>query len=537
MNSILEDSNQIKIIEYDKNCVVIAKPGSGKTFVLCEKIKRLVPKLKKYQAVIAISYTNKASKELQSRCIRRGIDTKKVFFGTIDRFCINEIIIPFGKQIFGLPLTKEMEIKRLSEISDSQVKMSYNETEDFNEQHISFCKDKFISGQIVLDFIGPLANYLFDKSIACRRYLKSRYTHLMIDEYQDSGYYQHNLFISLKKIGLIAIAVGDSNQSIFAFSNKSSKYLISLSENPEFKLFPLDFNHRSHPSIMNYATCLLQEFSPSHNEEINVFYKLVNGSEIELAKWLNLAIPFFAKKYNVSNMSKIGILTKSNRSGKLISKNLNIKNRYFIPTPLDEEASRWSNIFIKVLTCLLDKTDTSYELLEELIDIDYDRTKKIILFNLINRLKKLNIEKSNIDIEKVTDLFCSIAEVVAPSLSNIYAIDKLKQVLSTKEFLYSFGTPYKDEVQIMSLHKSKGSEFELIFHLDLYEYILPNNINGDFVQDLNLHYVGITRASKACILCTSTARHKACDQKITNAKPSQFLNRNNLIGLRLNSPI
>ena len=74
---------QSRIIAETSSCVVIAKPGSGKTFVLSEKIKRIIPGLIDYKGVIAISYTNKASDELKRRCLSGGLDKKCSFFGPL----------------------------------------------------------------------------------------------------------------------------------------------------------------------------------------------------------------------------------------------------------------------------------------------------------------------------------------------------------------------------------------------------------------------------------------------------------------------
>jgi len=54
-------AEQKKAIDYPGSMVIIAKPGSGKTFVIAEKIRSILPVLPDYRGVIAISYTNKAS--------------------------------------------------------------------------------------------------------------------------------------------------------------------------------------------------------------------------------------------------------------------------------------------------------------------------------------------------------------------------------------------------------------------------------------------------------------------------------------------
>ena len=90
---------QKNIIDATGHIVVVARPGSGKTFVLSEKIRKLLPIMDKHEGVIAISFTNKASKELQDRSLKGDFDKKESFFGTIHKFYISEIILSFGKQI------------------------------------------------------------------------------------------------------------------------------------------------------------------------------------------------------------------------------------------------------------------------------------------------------------------------------------------------------------------------------------------------------------------------------------------------------
>ena len=67
----LTDAQKI-IVEQDGNCVVLATPGSGKTFVISEKIRRILlgDELRDYQGVIAISYTRKAAKNLRIESLR-----------------------------------------------------------------------------------------------------------------------------------------------------------------------------------------------------------------------------------------------------------------------------------------------------------------------------------------------------------------------------------------------------------------------------------------------------------------------------------
>ena len=95
MSQTKEPTDEQKlIIKDDGNVVVTAKPGSGKTFTIVEKIYQISQKLYDHQGIIAISFTKKASRELEQRAKNRGAAKKSSFYGTIDSFYISQIIIP-----------------------------------------------------------------------------------------------------------------------------------------------------------------------------------------------------------------------------------------------------------------------------------------------------------------------------------------------------------------------------------------------------------------------------------------------------------
>ena len=83
----------------------------------------------------------------------------------------------------------------------------------------------------------------------------------------------------------------------------------------------------------------------------------------------------------------------------------------------------------------------------------------------------------------------------------------------------------------MTLHKSKGLEFNIVFHMDMYKWIIPNEFGDEssVQQDLNLHYVGLTRAKDACYIMNGTARFRSKKNDYIFAEPSLFLSKPGLI--------
>jgi len=282
-------------IDSNANMVITACPGSGKTSVVVQKIRKEIPEIKGHRGVLGITFTVKASKELKRKCKKDGFNTKCSFFGTIDHFCLSEIIFPFAKRVWGVTDSRLECITydelddgfkaNLPPLSDVGTVLSTNDYDQYENEFIQHYR----SGFILLEAVGVLANHILNNSIACQRYITARYTSLYVDEYQDSSQAQHKLFLSLLQLGLRAVAVGDVQQSIYAWRGSSPEYINELVSQPEvFEHHIVNINHRCHPSITNYANRL---FSENANllpvTQIRVFHRVFNGTQIDLANELN----------------------------------------------------------------------------------------------------------------------------------------------------------------------------------------------------------------------------------------------------------
>lgn len=519
-------SQQQSIIEAEGNLVIIANPGSGKTFVISRKVRNIIEALPEHNGVVAISYTNKASAELKTRCLMDGASAKASFFGTVDSFFITEIVIPFGKHLFGLPRKDITTLlwKDLSETAKEQLNWqdSDHQSSSISSSKVRELAEMFVQGNLVLETVGHLALHVLDNSPACRNYLRARYTHIFIDEYQDCGRQQHDLFLRLKKIGLSAIAVGDANQSIFQFSGKSSVYLIHLAENErDFKLFPLDLNHRCHPSIINYSLLLLNKHSTLLEfDELRVYEKQIIGSESDVATWLANRVQKFIDKFKIKRSNRIAVLVRGTRTGATIHQDLTLPSKFFETTVLDEEFTLWAEIFRSLLAICFDNTISRTDFLETFLDGNSERSKFKKMLAKIQGLA-LMLNSDEINTRTCIDSIIEVATTLQPNGVNEHSIRLLEQVVQSPRLLESYKPAKEEEIQIMTLHKSKGLEFDLVFHLDLHTHILPM-YGSELLQELNLHYVGVTRARQCCVLVHSTRRTKA-DGKVTAATPSDFL--------------
>ena len=135
--------------------------------------------------------------------------------------------------------------------------------------------------------------------------------------------------------------------------------------------------------------------------------------------------------------------------------------------------------------------------------------------------------------------FAEVANFIFSSRASLKTINNLENVLNSLDLLKSYASANSNEINVMTLHKSKGLEFNIVFLVDLYKYVFPREnpreivSSNEYNQELNLHYVGITRAIDACYMLVGTRRFSS-DGRIIQALPSSFLSLYNLQYMRRN---
>lgn len=533
MNDLTFTEEQLEAIEHDGNMVITACPGSGKTTVVVEKIRRIVPELKPYQGVIGITFTVKASEELKKRCKKNAFDTRQSFFGTIDSFCLKEIIFPFASHLWG---RAECEVKPVLKMSDEE-KADFGgwdwATEHFQDYE-NILKQWYHSGKIPMAATGALACHILDHSPACTRYITARYKTVFIDEYQDSSQPQHELFLKLVSLGLTGIAVGDEDQAIYGFRDGNKEFIRQLINGDDFETFYISENHRCHPSISNYARRVISsdcELAPV--EEIRVYRARRGGTVINLAGSISTLIESLKGRFDVDHNSDIAILVRAKRSLRKVAEGMTVRHRVYEDDPLSDIGGEYAGLCIELLHYRFDKQLTAESILLENLIAPPSRDQSAILRRLIKNVRSCEVENLRVAIH-------SVVEKMLPDPIPHRVAEALKVVLGNPELLAKFHPLNQDEIQIMTLHKAKGLEFDIVFHLDLYEWSFPVQrprsswnspaVYSDLEEDKNLHYVGITRARKACYLLTSLQRFNSRDE-VKGGSPSEFFDLPGLEGL------
>lgn len=533
---------QLNAINSNENMVITACPGSGKTTVIVEKIRKELNELPSYQGVIGITFTQKSAKELKDRCKKDSFDIKSTFLGTIDHFCLQEIIYPFISRIYGITSYK-IECKSYRNIDEefkedlpqlNNVGTILKTTDYSSFEHIF--RNHYQNGFIMLEAVGIIANKIIETSISCQRYLKARYTSLYIDEYQDSSEIQHKLFLNIYELGLKAVAVGDINQSIYAWRGSNPEYIQELiSQSDVFEHHIVNINHRCHVSISNYSNRLLNENCQIvHSDDLRIYQFQMIGTQVDVANELNTFIPQIMDVHNIENYSDIAILVNYNKSLEYLKDNITLPYKIFDDDILLLINTSVSKLLYELLVYRLNENVLINDVLESVRD--YDFSNKATLKKDREKIQEI---RTCSDRRLKSKLIRLVSQLINESLTE-RENEVLEEILASVELLNKYNFQEDNELQIMTLHKSKGLEFEIVIHLDLYEFILPfqqiidddwnNPIYPNLEQDLNLHYVGITRAKSACYLIYSTRRLNSSNQN-RQGSPSYFLHKNGLNGL------
>ncbi|AKN26924.1 UvrD-helicase domain-containing protein [Stutzerimonas stutzeri] len=225
--------------------LLIACPGSGKTRTLTYKIAYELSRLTSArQFVIAITYTNRAADEIRERIENLGVNTERLWIGTIHAFCLEWILKPYG--LYHPDLAHGFRIIDLHE----REKLLEQLCDPYRAQYVTFwdCDYYFTPRERVLGcsdtrkhaFIGNVLDELFatlkDKRQidfelilfyaqrlvaahpAISRNLSNLFSFVLVDEYQDTKEIQYAILGKIMSAGggtTKLLMVGDPNQSIF----------------------------------------------------------------------------------------------------------------------------------------------------------------------------------------------------------------------------------------------------------------------------------------------------------------------------------
>ena len=308
----LNDKQLEAVVHVDGPMLVLAGAGSGKTKVLTTRIARLIEIGVPSYNILAITFTNKAAKEMKDR-LEKIVPGNYAFVGTfhslgvrilresgnvlgydrnfsiIDSDDVISIIkkIIKDKAYFPKDLTPALVRNKISSIkndmlTDEEIDKYYSSNED------SFIKEVYYEYQNILkknnsvDFddllLLPVKMFMEHKDVL--ENYQDRFKYILVDEYQDTNEVQYKLSKLLAKKYKNIFVVGDPDQSIYMFRGANYKNILNFERDyKNAKVIPLEENYRSTNNILEAANSVIK--NNKERKEKNLWSSNGDGNKIK----------------------------------------------------------------------------------------------------------------------------------------------------------------------------------------------------------------------------------------------------------------
>lgn len=485
---------------------------------------------------------------------------------------------PKGYDISGL-------IDSFSLIKDKGLNSSNNEDKIFQEYNKELKRLNAIDfGDIIIKVIE-----LFNLNPTIAEKYQKQFKYIMVDEFQDTNISQYEFLKKISSLNKNICCVGDDDQSIYSWRGAEIKNMLDFGKHFEStEIIRLETNYRSTKNILGVANSLISNNksrlgktlntpNDDNNEKVYIFNIPTDKDE---AKFISKTI--LDNKFKLSDTA---ILIRNGSLSRVFEEEftrLNIPYRLIGTIKFYERAEIRDVIaYIRLLVYPFDDISFTRIISKPSRGIGESTISKLRELNCsyIQGLSKLKLSKKQIDSkdsflqtfdfdwkkltpkESVKTLlersgylkFWEKNPDLSERLNNIN--DLVENVIPQYETLESFlenaslmmieesnsNNKTKDCLSIMSIHASKGLEFDNIFLPAFEEGIIPNEKSvreGSIEEERRLAYVAITRAKKRLIITNCFSRFMFGKTQYNNQ--SRFLNEidysfTNLSEKKLNS--
>ena len=551
--------------------LILAGAGSGKTRVLTHRAAYFVQeKLASPSEILLLTFTNKAAGEMKQRMgnLLNNKNADNLFAGTFHSFGCRTLRI-YGQH---LGISSDFVIYD-SDDQENLVRSVLSEmgltTKEFKPSSVLYfieaAKNAYLTPEVVkatahgfweaqaariyakyqsklkqyqaLDFNDLLFKTveLFQQFPEVLDKFWQKYHYILVDEYQDTNQIQYLLTKLLAQKYRQITAVGDASQSIYGWRGADYKNLSAFTVDfADAKVINLEQNYRSTENILEAANAVISK-NTSHPvlklfttkkspAKIKVFE---SDSEISEADYLSQKI---LELHNTLNFAykDIAVLYRMNAQSRAIEESF-LRNT--IPYVLIGGLRFYDRAEIKDIIAMLRVASNPADALSGArVEKALGKRRKIIfdqhLDNLnIKKLSSLQILESLVINSGYLTKYNPQEEDDQKKIENI---KELKSVAATypklNDFLenialvqqeYSLQEKNKkkenrDGVRLMTLHSSKGLEFDAVFLVGFEEGILPHSRSmiddADIEEERRLCYVGITRAKELLYITYASRR-------------------------------
>ena len=319
----LNPAQRAAVTAYDSDSLIIAGAGSGKTRVLTSRIAYMIEQGVEPSRIIALTFTNKAAKEMRERIgTIVGSKSRYIFMGTFHsifaRILRNEaehIGFPANYTIYDSNDAKSLikTIVKERGLNDdkykpntiaSRISIAKNglitpgayvansvygaedrraQIPEFGEIYVEYCRRCKQNGAMDFDDLLLQTNILLRDCPDVLEKYQRQFRYILVDEYQDTNYAQYIIIRRLSQQGAKVCVVGDDAQSIYSFRGAKIENILSFQRDyPDAQVFKLEQNYRSTQTIVDAANSIIEHNSKQMKKRC--FSEGERGDKIHIMK-------------------------------------------------------------------------------------------------------------------------------------------------------------------------------------------------------------------------------------------------------------
>ena len=609
------NSSQIEAVSHGEGpLLVLAGPGSGKTRVIAHRIAYLINDFSIPPGnILAVTFTNKAAAEMKKRVEElSGERTRGIWIGTFHSICLRILNIEAN---FLEGYTRDFVVydqnDQLNLIRNCMKELDYGESlfspkgvlsefdvvenrgdvffkDDFYGRALrelyDFCKNELVKrNAMTFNDILRLANRLLSENEeVCGRY-QDRFSHVLVDEYQDTNVVQYRFVKTLSQPHRNLFVVGDDSQSIYGWRGADINNILNFEKDfPGVRVVKLERNYRSTSTILSIANSVIEKnlkrkeknlWTENPAGERAVVFRAGDGADE--AQFVAERISFLVESGDFT-LGHVAVFYRANFQSRVIEEGLRAGR---IPYRIVSGVGFYQRSEIKDIVAYLrliqnPRDDLSFERIVNvpprkigkitlqklrevseaggfaLLDaIEYSQEQKLLsgqalraLSRFLDIIKELSSAAQDQPVARVLEILLERTGYLDYIGEEHYRVENVKELLNAAE---GFGKMTlsdfldlvllatdedradsgEEKISLMTIHAAKGLEFPVVFVVGVNEGLLPHYRSASTQEGLEeerrLFYVAVTRAKR--LLYLSYVSQKAASGRMHSARRSVFL--------------
>lgn len=605
-------ATQQRVVDHDTGALlVVAGPGSGKTRVLTERVRKLLQRPRAHFKVLALTFSNKAAEEMAERLASLGSERQRATVSTLHGFCL-ELLADRGKplgiaghpqifesaqdrrQVLMLAVNADPMLWEQLATAGSSREQSQRLDEWLREisrikahpltgipdsgsfeQHLVEAYNAGLAASQAYDFddLLLLSYRLLTETPRIADLYRRIYQYICIDEAQDLNEAQYSVVRALCGNDFRNVMmVGDPKQSIYGFNTSDPKYMEQFSLDFSAERIELTENFRSSQAVVNAARQLIPGYAVQGQLPIVGWVRTLEGHderheaalvvgeierlqreshpEIDGGFALRKCAVLARNRYGLSSVERelgqrglkfykrvsgaheyesqlckdflLGLRVVTNPADRFHMAAL--FKAWGLPAPLSSARSSSAEVVDELLAAALTTSSLGHRVVVHALKAAMASTPP----RLLPALRMLKDHADGLSDNERNDVY-SDAELIGSEWEQY--VRQRQAAISVGGFLShmalgSTQQPNADGVALLTVHASKGLEFDVVFLVGMAEGMFPDyralNRTSALNEETRNAFVAATRSKRLLYLCYPRLRRMPWGD-LRPAQPSRYL--------------